>query len=170
MKLQRFKEVQVAVIAVSFVLAVGILGCSSIQLVAPYDQKTDNSVTSLQTDTATFLTSIERQGGSTPEDYKKWTQFYDKAKVTLSGMLVRSSALAFNSLTVGQLEILRQQFQTLEEQHQKIGIPLAAVPQLESAFNRTFRAILTFEIAKKAPQSGGSGNTGQDTKSGGDGK
>jgi hypothetical protein len=149
MKLQRFKELQISIIAVSFVLAIGILGCSSIRLIAPYDQKIDDGVTNLQKMTAEFLTKIERQGGSKPEDYKNHAKFYDDARVTLSGILVRASAVTNNTLTVRQLEILRQQFQKLEEDDQKIGIEQAAVPQLESAFNRTFTAILTLEVAKK---------------------
>jgi hypothetical protein len=55
-------------------------------------------------------------------------------------------------LTTHMLETLHQQFQKLEEDHQKIGLEQAAVPQLESAFNRTFTAILTLEVAKKEPK------------------
>src|SRR5919109_901732 len=142
MRLLRLKELQISIIAVSFVLAIGTLGCGSIQLIAPYDQKIDDGVTNLQKMTAEFLTKIERQGGSKPDDYKNHVKFYDDTRVALSGILVRASAVTNNTLTTQQLEILRQQFQKLEEDHQKIGIQQAAVPQLESAFNRTFRSIL----------------------------
>jgi hypothetical protein len=81
MKPQRFKEFHISIIAVSFVLAIGIFGCSSIQLIAPYDQKIDDSVTNLQKMTAEFLTKIERQGGSKPDDYKNHAKFYDDARI-----------------------------------------------------------------------------------------
>jgi hypothetical protein len=152
MQLQRCKALQISIIAVTFVLAMSILGCSPIQLIAPYDQKIDDSVTQLQQMTAEFLTKIERQGSSNPEDYKNHAKFYDDAKVALSGILVRATAVTNNTLTVQQLEILRQQFQKLEEEHQKIGIQQAAISELESAFNQTFTAILTLEVAKKQPK------------------
>jgi hypothetical protein len=152
MQLQRCKALHISSLAVACVLAMSIVGCSSIQLIAPYDQKVDDSVTHLQQMTAEFLTKIERQGSSKPEDYKNHAKFYDDAKVALSGILVRASAVTNNTLTVQQLEILRQQFQKLEEEHQKIGIQQAAVSDLESAFNQTFTAILTLEVAKKQPK------------------
>ena len=47
--------------------------------------------------------------------------------------------------------VLSEQFRDLEQTHMKIGISSAAVPEYENAFNRTFIAILTLEIAKKGP-------------------
>jgi hypothetical protein len=157
MKQRRFKEHHFVIIAISFFLVIGVWGCSSIQFVAPYDQKIDDGVTNLQKMTAEFLTKIERQGGSQPEDYKNHTKFYDDARVALSSILVRASAVSDNTLTIQQLEILREQFRQMEQDDQEVGIPQAAVPQLEIAFNRTFTAILSLEIAKKQPKSEGVG-------------
>ena len=89
MKQRRFKEHQFVIIAISFFLVIGMIGCS-IQLIAPYDQKIDDGITNLQKMTAEFLTKIDRQGGSTPEDYKNHTKFYDDARVALSSILVRA--------------------------------------------------------------------------------
>jgi hypothetical protein len=152
MKLLRLKELHGSLMGFSLVLALGMLGCSAIQFIAPYDQKIDDGVTNLQKMTAEFLTKIERQGGSTPDDYTNHAKFYDDATVVLSGIHVRASAIPHNAITTQQLELLRTQFQNLEEDHQKIGIEQGGVPLLESAFNRTFRAILELEIAKKEPK------------------
>ena len=153
----RSKRLRSPGVGVWLLLLVGLLGCSSIQLIAPYDQKTDDAVTNLQKVTAQFLTHVERQKGSSAQDYKDETKFYDDAKVMLSGILVRARALTNNAKTAQQIEILGQQFQQLEQTHKTIGISQAAVPQLESAFNRTFTAILTLEVAKKEPQQEGAG-------------
>ncbi|HME42377.1 MAG TPA: hypothetical protein VKF36_04760 [Syntrophorhabdales bacterium] len=145
------------ILVVLLVLVMSMTGCGSIRLIAPYDQKIDDGVTDLQKATAEFFTGIERQGGSTPTDYQNHTRFYDYCKVSLSGLIVRAGALSANSLTLQQLEILRQQFQDLEADDQKMGIPQAAVPQYEKAFNRTFTAILTLEVAKKERKTEGAG-------------
>ena len=155
-KMHRVGQVRNLFVVAWLILAIGVVGCAPIQLIAPYDQKTDEGVTNLQKMTAQFFTRIERQGGSTPDDYKNQTKFYDDARVALSGVLVRSQALAQNDLTVQQIEILQQQFQKLEQDHKTMGISQAMVPQLEKAFNRTFTAILTLEVAKKEPKQEGS--------------
>ena len=157
MKWNRLNGVKVCIIALCLILSFGIFGCSSIQLIAPYDQKTDAGVTDLQKKTAEFFTQIERKGGSKPGDYKNHTQFYDDVKVSLSSLVVRSSAISLNTQTTKELDILTQQYQQLEQDDKKQGIPQAAVPQYEAAFNRTFTAILTLEVAKKAPKAGGTG-------------
>ncbi|MGA3085583.1 MAG: hypothetical protein ABSE95_12445 [Thermodesulfobacteriota bacterium] len=152
--MQRLKQIRLVVMVYLFALAVGIFGCS-IRLIAPYDQRIDDGVTGLQKTTAEFFASVERQGGTKPEDFKDHTKFYDDSRVSVSGLIVRADALANNDFTVKELKILHQQFQNLEKLDQKNGIPAAAVPQLEEAFDRTFTAILTLEVAKKEPKTGG---------------
>ena len=150
-RMYRPREFAATLLAVAFLLSVGALGCGPVTLIAPYDQRIDEGVTNLQKSTAEFFTKIERQGGSNREDYKNHTKFYDDAKVTLSGLSVRANAFTNNKLTTEQLEVLSEQFRLLEETHMKIGVSKAAVPEYEKAFNRTFTAILTLEIAKKGP-------------------
>ena len=151
MRMHRPRELAAALLAVALLLSMGALGCGPVTLIAPYDQKIDNDVTNLQKSTAEFFTKIERQGGSNPEDYKNYTKFYDDAKVALSGLSVRANAFTNNKFTIEQLVILSEQFRNLEQSHMKIGISRAAVPEYENAFNRTYTAILTLEIAKKGP-------------------
>jgi hypothetical protein len=157
MKMRRSEEWRGRGVAVWLLLLMGLLGCSPIQWIAPYDKKTDDAVTNLQKMTAQFFTHVERQKGSSAQDYKDETKFYDDAKVMLSGILVRARALTHNAKTAQQIEILGQQFQELEQTHKTIGISQAIVPQLERAFNRTFTAILTLEVAKKEPKQEGAG-------------
>jgi len=151
MRMHGPREFAATLLAVASLLLIGAFGCGPVTLIAPYDQKIDDGVTNLQKSTAEFFTKIERQGGSKPEDYKNYTKFYDDAKVTLSGLSVRASAFTNNKLTTEQLVVLSEQFRDLEQTHMKIGISSAAVPEYENAFNRTFIAILTLEIAKKGP-------------------
>jgi hypothetical protein len=121
-------------------------------LIAPYDQKIDDGITNLQKATADFFTTIERQGGSKPQDYKDHAKFYDGTKVTLSGLIVRANAIGQNTLTAKELDNLSKQYQGLEVQDKTFGIKQAEIPQLESAYNRAFTALLTLEVAKKSPQ------------------
>ena len=155
MRMRRPREFEATLLAVAFLLLMGAFGCGSVTLIAPYDQKIDDGVTNLQKSTAEFFTKIERQGGSKPEDYKNYTKFYDDAKVTLSGISVRANAFTNNNLTTEQLEVLSEQFRFLEQTHMKIGVSRESVPEYEKAFNRTFIAILTLEVAKKGPEAEG---------------
>jgi hypothetical protein len=154
--MQGSRQMRSVIKGVWLLLLIGVVACAPIQLIAPYDQKTDEGVTNLQKTTAQFFTRIERQGGSSADDYKNQTKFYDDARVALSGIHVRAQALAQNDLTVQQIDILQQQFQKLEQDHKTMGLSPAMVPQLEKAFNRTFTAILTLEVAKKEPKQEGS--------------
>ena len=148
--MHRLREFAATLLVVAFLLSMA-LGCGSVTLIAPYDQRIDDGVTSLQKSTAEFFTKVQRQGGSNPGDYKNHTKFYDDAKVTLSGLSVRANAFTNNNFTTAQLVVLSEQFRDLEQTHMKIGISREAVPEYENAFNRTFTAILTLEIAKKGP-------------------
>jgi hypothetical protein len=152
MRRQRIQALHRALLAASTVLALHLAGCSPVSLIAPYDPKIDDGVTALQQMTAQFFIHIDRQEGSTPQEYPTHRIFYDAARLAISGLLLRASAVPTNTLTTQQFEILRQQFQHLEQEDQRSGIPHAAVPQFEAAFNRTFRAILTLEAAKKDPK------------------
>ena len=152
MMLFRFSKIRTSVVFFTFLISVVVLGCGPIQLIAPYDQKTDEAVTNLQKMTAEFFTQIERQGGSNPEDYKNHTKFYDDVKVALSGCIVRVNAISNNKVTFEQLKILKNQFTELEKNHHEIGLEQAAIPVFESAFNKTFRMILLIEVAKKEPK------------------
>lgn len=149
MKANRIGSLNCLVMVFAFTITISLVGCASITLIAPYDQKIDEGVTNLQKMSAEFFTKIERQGGSKPEDYKNHSNFYDDSKVALSGILVRADAIATNTKTVDMLRKLNEQLQLLEARHQKDGISAAVATDNAKSFNRTFGAILTLEVAKK---------------------
>jgi hypothetical protein len=151
MKMQKYLWGQKAK---SLLLLSGLIlsaGCSSIQFVPPYDDQLDKDVTALQTATETFLVKIEREGSSSPDDYKKnYTDFYDKEKVAISGLEVRAGAVAVNDQTEGQIKILNDLIGKMETRHKDSGLSVIDATQYEQDLNRVFRAILTLEIAKKS--------------------
>jgi hypothetical protein len=155
MKWKRLNQAPVFIVVLCLVLSVSILGCPHVQLIAPYDEKTDQGVTALQKQTAEFFTGIERQGGSKPDDYKNHTKFYDDVKVALSGLIVRSQAIPLNTETTNQLELLKERFANLEQGDKKYGIPISAARQYESQFNQGFRYILQLDLKKQNPKAGG---------------
>jgi len=145
-------------LVLTFVLTL-TAGCSSVQLIAPYDDQLDKQVTALQTATETFLVKIEREGLSSADDYKKnYTAFYDDEKVAISGLAVRASAIALNSQTAGKIKNLKDTIDQMEKRHQESGLSKMDAAQFEESLDRIFRAILTLELAKKGATSTGSGN------------
>ena len=128
--------------------ALTLASCTTVHLIAEYDKKLDDGLMALQRKTETFLVKLER-GVETPESaYSRHQDFYDEVKVDLSALKVRADALAANALTAGQIELLQDSFQKLEEQHQR-GIKRAMIESLRRSFNSQFTAILKLEIAKK---------------------
>ena len=147
MKFRKSLKLNVTAFSVFFVLI--LAACGPIQLIAPYDERIDNGVTELQKSTTTFFVQIERQKGSDKNDYQNHVKFYDESKVSTKSLLIRAGATAQNEKTEGQIDLLMQKYNKLEEQHKKFGLKIDTIPTLESSFNQIFRSILTLEVAKK---------------------
>lgn len=126
--------------------------CTTVKLVGDYDQQIDKGVTALQKDVEAFLVKLEGTAKKTTdpvEGYEKHTQFYDDAKVAISGLRVRADAIERNSLTVQMLDGLRRNLDRLERFHRE-GLKKGEIDaSLRGGFNAQFTAILTFELAKK---------------------
>ena len=158
MKRKRLNQAQVFIVVMCLVLSVSLLGCPKVQLIAPYDQKIDQGVTDLQKQTAEFLIGIESQGGSKPSEFEKHQkEFYDPAKVALSGLIVRSQARPLNTETTKQLKLLNKAFKNLGQADKKHGISARAAALYETQFNQSFGYILHLEMKKQHPEAGGAG-------------
>jgi hypothetical protein len=120
-------------------------GCTSVQLVADYNKKIDDGVTDLQKKTDTLLVKLERQ----PEPYSKHTGFYDDAKVQLSLLKTRADAIALNSLTSSQIDLLKSSFTEMEANDKKGNLDRDTIPGVQDALDRQFTSILKLEEAKK---------------------
>jgi hypothetical protein len=129
-------------------LALVLAGCTSVRLIAPYDEQTDKAVTELQRKVETFLIGLERNAGKPAGAYEANVKFYDEARVDLSSIRVRAAAIPKNDITLQQIDLLAENLRLLENLH-KQGIPAGQVAPLRSAFNAGFTAILKLEIAKK---------------------
>ena len=92
--MHRPEQFAATLLAVAFLLSMGALGCGSVTVIAPYDQKIDDGVTNLQKSTAEFFTKIERQGGSNREDYKNHTKFYDAVAPAQNSATVKNKTAA----------------------------------------------------------------------------
>jgi hypothetical protein len=127
-------------------------GCSTIRLVADYDEQTDVAVTQFQRTVETFLTSLERNMGKDEASYESNVKFYDEARVDLSAIRLRAAAMPDNELTIQQLDLLSGTLGNLEKLH-KLGIDANDIPPVRTAFNVSCTAILKLELAKKRGKS-----------------
>lgn len=123
-------------------------GCTSIRLIADYDEQIDKSVTDFQRKVETFLTGLERNADQPESKYDANVKFYDEARVDLSAIRVRAAALPKNEITLKQIDLLTDSLGKLEEL-QRLGIRREHIAPLRSAFNSTCTAILKLELAKK---------------------
>lgn len=131
-----------------FALAFSAAGCMSVTLISSYDEKIDEWVSALQKKTDAFLVRLERTCETAEGAYEHHITFYDDAKVDLSAIRVRADAIALNSLTCKQLDILEDSFQRMESQH-KTGFTPIVVTETRTLMNVTFTGILRLERGKK---------------------
>ncbi len=127
------------------------LGCQ-IKLVADYDEITDRSVTALQREFELFFIDVERNLYTPDAAHDNYIGFYDEVRAELSVIRVRAAARPKNEITVEQLDLVAGNVDNLEELH-KLGFdsPEELEP-LRAAFQQSFQAILTLELAKKRGQ------------------
>ena len=96
-----------------------LTGCS-VKLISSYDEKTDNAVTQLQKEVETFFVTIEGQAGLPECAYENHKKFYQDSKVTISAIEVRARAIPKNTITIEQIELLKDSLEKLEKLH-KLG-------------------------------------------------
>lgn len=132
-----------------------IAGCSTIKLVADYDEQIDTGTTALQKAVETFIVKLESTAAR-PDDkvapYEdKDKQFYLDAKVAISGLRLRADATERNSLTVRAFDKLGKNIDRLEEMHRsQEGLKRSELAKLiRPGLTQQFTAILTFELAKR---------------------
>ena len=124
------------------------VGCTSIKLIADYDEIIDSSITEFQKNMETHLIKLERNIGTDDASHENNIDFYDEARVELSSIRVRAAAIPKNELTLTQIELLIQNLENLEKIH-KLGMAANDIPPLRNAFNTGTTAILKLELAKK---------------------
>ncbi len=124
-------------------LSLALSGCVSVNFAPDYDSVMDQTVTTLQADTATFF---EKMGGATGRDgnYSANKGFYDQAIGTVEAMSTRASTLEADldaKLLSENFTQLRKQYMDMRLLHQT-NSPKTANANAKKAFDRGFKAIL----------------------------
>ncbi len=123
--------------------------CTTVTLIAPYDEALDVGITELQKSTETFLIQLEHTGRPPgPTLTKEEQDFLDKTSVAITSLQIRADAHPKNEITAQQLAILKDSFSTLGELL-KAGAPKDQIQLIRNAFNASTGAILKLELAKK---------------------
>jgi len=123
-------------------------GCSLVA-VSPYDSSADKAITKLHKQTAEFFAESTKATDELGCGYSHHLPFYQNSKVSVSGLLVRARAMADNSLTVSQLELLSSSYANLAQLHRLGCFTPVQVNELWVSFDASFSAILKLELAKK---------------------
>jgi len=126
-------------------------GCSLVSI-SPYDSSADKAITKLHKQTAEFFIEPATATDEPGCGYSHHLPFYQNSKVSMSSLLVRARAMADNSLTVSQLELLSSSYENLAQLHQLGCFSPAQVNELWASFDASFSAILRLELAKKYGQ------------------
>jgi hypothetical protein len=135
-----------------------LLAACQVQLVSQYDEQTDVAVTELQKRTERFLLELEALGGSDkPEAAARRTYaanegFYRDAQVAITSMRLRAQAIPKNELTIQEIALLEQSFESLRQLHVQggnAGLRTVIVEPVRSSLNTHFGAIIKLELSKK---------------------
>ncbi len=129
-----------------------LTGCTSIRIIADYDEQTDISITAFQKKMETFLISLERNAERNEAKYENNKLYYDEFRIDLSAIRVRAAAIPRNEITIKQIDLLVENVSNLEKLH-KLGITVDDIAPLRTAFNASCTAILKLELAKKRGES-----------------
>jgi len=147
-RLLRLSGVALRWLAMVLLLAM-LPGCAGVRFVGDYDQKIDDGVTALQHDTEAFIESLTPADGGPTVTHADSHEYYDKARVAISGLRVRADAIERNSLTVRMLDNLRNGVNLFEQAHRRGGLTRAQLERYQRGFNRHFTSLLTFELQKR---------------------
>ncbi|MGX9725878.1 MAG: hypothetical protein ACTFAK_00745 [Candidatus Electronema sp. VV] len=135
------------VLLMSFALG----GCVPVKLVGDYDEHLDKGVSQLQKDMETFLVKLEssaEKSADKVESYDKNKNVYDDFRVAVSVLRVRADSVERGGFTVGMIDKLSKNLTRLEGMHRE-GLAKAEIKVIRDGLTAQFRAILTFELAKK---------------------
>src|SRR5688572_30556141 len=89
-------------------------GCA-VQFVSAYDEKTDVAVTDLHRTMEGMFIKLDRQLRDEPEKttYAAYKDTYDDIRLDLATIKLRAESIAKNSITVQQLDLLQDSFDSL---------------------------------------------------------
>ena len=82
-------------------------GCTTVQLVSDYDEKTDKDAATLHKKFETYFASLQTVAND-KKMFKNQQSFYEEVLVDLNSLMVRASAIYKNELTEEQLEIIEE--------------------------------------------------------------
>jgi hypothetical protein len=133
----------------ALLVMVALQGCAPVRLVGDYDEHIDQGVTALQHDTDAFIESLDPGADAPVVAYADNHEYYDKARVAISGLRVRADAIERNSLTVQMLDNLRNGVNLFEQAHRRGGLTAMQLGRYQKGFNRHFTSLLTFELQKR---------------------
>ena len=130
----------------------------TVHWVSDYDAETDRNVTALQKKVSSHLLALASE--TAPECfYANHAAFYIDALSDAQVILTRAEALNVDGLnaqtvtqirsTIDSLKVLQDLHRSQSEGPRPACIGPAAQEELVTAFDIAFRAILTFELAKK---------------------
>jgi hypothetical protein len=137
----------------ALLLVAALSGCTELRLISDYDEFTETTVTSLQRQVETLLTTLERRQSPPACSYAQFETAYLAMDVDLNLLLARNKPRPRNRITSEQLELLGDSLDTMEELHRQTGpdacLGAADIMLLRAGFESSFTAIILLETAKR---------------------
>lgn len=124
-------------------------GCTEVRLISPYDEATDRGTTELHRKLETLLVALET--AEAEERTFIFNRLYPEVLVDLRALRIRAGARPQNELQMQQFDELERQLTLFGDAYRE-GMAPDEIDLFRTGFDRTLRAILTLELAKKRNQ------------------
>ncbi|WP_316738779.1 hypothetical protein [Pedobacter aquatilis] len=123
--------------------------CSSVKLIADYDEVSYTTINTIQQDITTFFVDMDANIGTPKAKYAAHTNFYRDLKIKTEVLKLRANAIDKNEIVIKQVELLQTIISTLENLD-KSGInSKAELIPIRNGFNSAMTAMLKLQIALK---------------------
>jgi hypothetical protein len=135
-----------------FVIAAFLFNSCKVTLLAPYDEITDQTVTTMQEMTSAFFVKIESEPESMDMKYENQKKFYQQLKTKAATVRIRNNAIDKNKIMVSMIGELEANIGRLETLHKgkSNGLLLPEeIKLLKDAFETQYGAIINFLMALK---------------------
>jgi hypothetical protein len=140
-----------------FLASVTLIALTACQVhfIAPYDQKLDTAMTTVQGDTEAFFIKLQGAGQTDAGDYDANKHYYQQTEATLRTLLTRAQATPNSAKVADEIDKLEKNVELIQQMHERDkSLNAANIQGDRDSMEIGFRAFFTLELGLKTSTAG----------------